>query len=437
MKASTSALGPSFLRAWRQRFTIRTRLTVAFTALLGVAGAAIVFTVTVFMRTVPEYVTVGVQEERSGDFASAPDVGAASLRLGSDAAPAQGIVLRDPAAILNTSFVVSLIVLAVLVATGAAVAWVISGKMLRPLQAINQAAKLASTGSLDHRVALQGPKDELHDLSDTFDMMLGRLDDAFQTHRRFAANASHELRTPLAATETMLEVALSDPNITAEELRTVASRVLETNRRNAETVEALLALTEIEYLPRTHEPVSLHTLIQDVLASTRGEAMAMDLTLQVTLTPCMVVGDEAVLRQALTNLITNAIRHNQHGGVVEIAASDATDEVQILIENTGHPLTNERIQQLREPFARGDGRVEGGRRGHGLGLAIATTAVESHGGDVCLTPRTGGGMTALITFPTSTEIDLPAPRCGEVLTSKVTARTGADTSAELITQADT
>lgn len=397
----TESLRPSLLNAWHRRFTIRTRLTVAFTTLVGLAGVGIVFIVTLFMRTVPTYMTVSARE---GEYAKGP-LGAATE--GGDI-PADGIVLSNPAGILNTSLVVSVIVLIILVGAGAFVAWVISGKMLQPLQVINSAAQRASTGALDHRVALQGPKDELHDLSTTFDMMLSRLEDAFQAHQRFAANASHELRTPLAAIETMLEVALSDPAISASDLRVVAEKVLASNRRNTETVEALLALTEVGARPLDRAPVELATLVRDVVSHSRAEADRANINMTLTARDADVAGEEALIRQAVTNIVTNAIRHNHDDGVVEITVAPAHDHALIRVESSGAVLTNERISELREPFARGAGRIETGRRGHGLGLTIATTIIDSHGGRLSLAPRHGGGLVALMAFPRL----VPAPPQG-------------------------
>lgn len=387
------------LQSWRNRFTIRTRLTVAFSVLFGLAGSIFVLIVTTFMRVVPDYVSV-----RATDVPDASDAQFAAPIQGDvveGSLPVAGFTLNSAQSILNTSLVVSIVVLIILIAVGAAVSWIIAGKMLRPLQAINRAAQLASTGSLDHRVGLRGPKDELQDLSDTFDMMLARLDEAFQSHKRFAANASHELRTPLASTETMLEVALSDPDITVDELRMISGRVLETNRRNAQTVEALLSLAQIGAQPVAREPVDLKRLVGEVVATVSEEAQAMKVDLIPVLREGTILADETLLRPALINLVTNAVRHNDEGGLVEITLGQVGGATALRVENTGQVLSPERIAQLREPFARGAGRVAFSAtrpRGSGLGLAIATTAIEAQGGTLILMPRTGGGLVALISM---------------------------------------
>ncbi|GAA1230402.1 two-component system sensor histidine kinase VanS [Microbacterium phyllosphaerae] len=393
-------ISTSIVRAWRRRFTFRARLTVAFTTLFGIAGITIVLVVTVFMRTIPVY-TPAVATR--GEVTEAVPLSEVEESLpagaGSVAVSADGIVLRDPAGILNVSFIVSLVVLTILIAAGAVAAWFIAGRMLRPLQAINHAAQLASTGTLSHRVGLQGPNDELRDLSDTFDMMLGRLDDAFQSHQRFAANASHELRTPLATTQTLLEVALADPEASAAELREVAARVLATNKSNTEIIEALLSLADIGTRSVGEDPVDLGALMNEVVATARDEADAACIEVRVVTRRTVTVGDTALLRQAFMNLVLNAIRHNLPGGYVEVLVTPTASGPTIRVENTGPALASARLDALREPFARGSGRVETERRGHGLGLAIAATAIEHQQGTLTLTPRTAGGVIAFVALP--------------------------------------
>ena len=110
------------------------------------------------------------------------------------------------------------------------------GRALRPLQAINSVAQRAASGDLEQKVAATGPRDEIRDLSDTVDDMLTQLERSFKEHQGFSANASHELRTPIATTQTLLDVALTDPHLDLPTLRTVAKRVYATNKRNTETV---------------------------------------------------------------------------------------------------------------------------------------------------------------------------------------------------------
>lgn len=416
--APVTARGPALhnrsLLGWRPRLTIRTRLTLAFTALLAVAGLLMVLIVNVFMRTVPTYVV-----SRPTPIAALPTPivpsGDSWGDTGTVDTPSRStsIALTSPVDILDTTFIVSAVVLVLVLLVGALLAWMLAGRMLRPLQTINRAAQMAGTGSFDHRVGLEGPRDEVRDLSETFDDMLSKLDRSFQSHRRFAANASHELRTPLATTQTLLEVALADPDLPVDELRTVARRVLETNRRNIETVEALLDLADIDQRPLAPELVDLTGLVDRVLADASREIEARRIRVHSTgFCPIVVNGDEVLLRQALSNLVRNAVRHNVGGGNIWVELSEDAGHVRLRVQNTGPVITAERSAELTEPFRRGAGRTaspEESVRGHGLGLAIVSSVVHAHEGTLELTPRAGGGLVVKITLHASDDYGLAEP----------------------------
>lgn len=389
------------LSRWRPHLTFRTRLTLTFTALVATAGVLTVTIATVFMRTVPIYSLPVAVAEQSFEPTTPTNPGAGDEA--GEMAQATAIMLRTPAEILNTTLVVSLLALVVVISAGALIAWIIAGRMLRPLKAVNTAAQLAGTGSLDHRIGLGGPHDEVRDLADTFDTMLERLDYSFTTTRRFAANASHELRTPLATTQTMLEVALADPDLDTIELRAVAERVLETNRRGIETVDALLDLAELDALDIAANEIDLVPLVQTALREERESIAAARLTISVeSPASALVQGDSVLLRQAILNLMRNAIRHNIQEGMIRLTIRRNAGMVVLSLENTGEMLSEALVEELKEPFARSKGRVAGeGKRGHGLGLAIVESVVRVHRGSLRLSPRTGGGLIAQVEIPES------------------------------------
>lgn len=382
----------SRIARWCPGLTIRSRLTVSFVALVATAGIAMVIIVYVFMLVVPTY---GVSRGPANEALETV------LPLEQPAETAYTVApftLDSPIDILNTTVAVSAAVLAILIAAGVALAWYLSGRILRPLQAINEAAQLASTGSFDHRVGLDGPQDELRDLSNTFDHMLTRLDVAFQAHQRFAANASHELRTPIAATHTMLEVALADPDISHRELRQVAERVFETNRRNGQLVDALLELAELGQRQLCTGAIDMPAMINDTLAQYDTAVRERCIHVRATLGKARAFGDEVLLRHAVTNLVSNAVRHNLIGGFLEIETSRVDDSVLIRVENSGTELSASRVAQLTEPFARGAGRTAptSGGSGHGLGLALVSTIADAHRAHLILQPRPGGGLVATL-----------------------------------------
>uniref|UniRef100_UPI003F57EC46 sensor histidine kinase n=1 Tax=Actinomyces timonensis TaxID=1288391 RepID=UPI003F57EC46 len=287
-------------------------------------------------------------------------------------------------------------VLALLVVLSGTVGWVLAGRMLRPLSSMNTAANLAASGDLSQRLALVGPHDEIHDLADTFDHMLTSLERSLRAHRRFAANASHELRTPLATAQTMIEVALSDPSASAEDLRRVLGRVLETNRSNRETIDALLDLADAQSGRLAREDVDMEATVRNALGLVAPQIAERGLRLSTHLLPARVPGDPVLLRQGVTNLLRNAVRYNTDGGRITVGMAHLADGVRLTIRNDGPQAPPESVDSLREPFVRGEGRGRTRGSGHGLGLAIVTAVATAHGGQLSLSANPTGGMTAVL-----------------------------------------
>ena len=379
--------------------TIRTRLTLTFTALVAIAGLFTVGIVTVFMRTIPVYALPDTVATRIPEQAGATSSSAATVTA--DVAQPTGLTLRTTTDILDTTLVVSLLAVLLVVAVAALSAWIIAGRMLRPLKTINAAAQQAGAGTLDHRIGMVGPRDELRDLADTFDSMLDRLDRSFATTQRFAANASHELRTPLATTQTMLEVALSDPDIGADDLRAVAERVLETNRRGIAIVAALLELAEHDQWDVEFQDLDLVPLIESALDDERSTIEASGIAVTIELPASAPVrGDAVLLRQAVVNVVHNSVRYNRPGGLIRICGHSDESTMTLTIENTGDDVTEQITGTLTEPFVRGTGRIAGtSDRGYGLGLAIVDSIVRLHQGTLTLQPRAGGGLAVTIELP--------------------------------------
>jgi two-component system sensor histidine kinase VanS len=393
------------LIGWRPRLTVRARLTLVFTALVAIAGVAMVVVVSIFMRTVPTYVDATAAyrpasiEVTSDNVISSESEGFDGAEWG-EAAPT--IALSTPSEILTTTLVVAVIALVLVVVAGAVSAWIMAGRLLRPLRAINDAAQLAGTGSFDHRVGLAGPRDELHDLSDTFDDMLERLDRSFAASQRFAANASHELQTPLAATQTMLEVALADPTADATELRAVAQRVLETNRRNIETVESLLELSGVEGRSASVVEVPLASVVRAEFGLVQDEVREREVRVTMVLDDtATTLGTTVLVRHAVGNLVRNAVRHNIRGGTIEARLESVGDVIEFRLTNTGTVIPEASLGSLTEPFTRTAGRTAGG--GHGLGLAIVASAARALGGNIHLEANPGGGMASTLTLPRGSE----------------------------------
>ena len=293
---------------------------------------------------------------------------------------------------------VAIVVMIALLAFGLAGGWLLAGRMLAPLDRISRAAQLAAQGSLSHRVALEGPRDEFRDLADVFDSMLDRLEAHVAEQQRFAANASHELRTPLAISQTLLEVARTDPD---RDVDALISRLQEVNTRAIDLTEALLLLSRADRRAFTREIVDLSLLAEDAVEQLLPLADRRGLTIEVGGEPAMVRGSSALLLQLATNLVHNALVHNlSFGGGVAVRTHTLPHAVALVVENTGEPITAHRVTTLVEPFQRGAERTRSEDHvGVGLGLAIAQRITEAHDGTLVLTPRTEGGLIVTVWLP--------------------------------------
>jgi two-component system sensor histidine kinase VanS len=290
-----------------------------------------------------------------------------------------------------------------LLAFGLVGGWFLAGRVLRPLDSITRAARLAADGSLDHRIRLPGRSDEFRELADTFDHMLARLQEHDARQRRFAATASHELRTPLAITQTLLDVARNDPETDTAAL---VDKLYQVNARAVELTNALLLLSRADAGAFDREPVDLSLLAEEVTETLLPLADTHRVDLQTSGDPAPTVGSPALLLQLVTNLVHNAIVHNlPDGGTVTLSTAVGPGSVSLVVENTGEQLDPRFVATLAEPFQRGTARIHDDQAGVGLGLAIATSIVRAHGGTLTLEPRTSGGLRATVRLPRTA----PAP----------------------------
>lgn len=374
-----------------RRLTIRTRLTLSYAGLVTGCGAVLIALVYLYMRFVPNYHITPARELTPELYRSTGPAG--------EARPANAIQITSAEDFLDNLLIASAVALVLLAILGGTVGWLMAGRIIKPLGAINAAANRASTGTLDHRIDLGGPDDEIHNLADTFNRMLESLERSFAAHRRFAANASHELRTPLATTKTMIDVALADPDADRAELRRLAERVREVNRASVETVDALLDLADADSGTSARAPVDLAGMAHDVVTRLADEATAADVELTATGPPCVTLGDPVLLRQALTNLVRNAIRHNVPAGHATVQVTADHDRACVTVTNTGPQVPRESLDALTEPFVRGAGRTLTRGSGHGLGLAIVSAVTTAHNGTLALHPNVDGGLTVHLDLP--------------------------------------
>jgi signal transduction histidine kinase len=285
---------------------------------------------------------------------------------------------------------------------GVAGAYVVAGRALRPLQQVTATARRLSGETLDERLHYAGADDEVAELAKTFDAMLDRLGDAFETQKRFVANASHELRTPLAVMRTEIDVTAGDPDADVDEFRRMANVVRDASIRANSLVESLLLLarTEAQAGRRLARkvPADLSTGVASAVSGVRKEAGRLSLDISTELEPAPVVGDPSLLDRLAGNLVENAVRYNHLNGQLWVRTGSDDKLAWLVVGNTGFEVDAGDVPRLFEPFRRG-GRERTGARGSGLGLSIVRAICEAHGGAVSAVALDGGGLEVTVSLP--------------------------------------
>ncbi len=365
--------------------SVRLKLTLSYAGFLMLAGVLMLAAVWLFLlRYVPEHALI---VPSSADMHGVFPVRSNLLHVFAPRA----------AAVLGFLLVFSLVG-----------GWFLAGRMLAPLTRITDATRLAATGSLSHRIELKGRDDEFRELADTFDAMLAQLEAHVSEQQRFAANASHELRTPLAITQTLLDVARTDPNRDGGELD---ERLRAVNARAIDLTEALLLLSRAGRRSFTREQVDLSLIAEEATETLLPLAEDRGLTIKTTGDPTPTLGSHALLLQLSTNLVHNAIVHNlPEQGTVWVTTSAQPKRVVLTVENTGEQLTPQLVDTLAEPFQRGTRSIRSDHEGVGLGLAIVKSIAQAHDGTLALAPRPAGGLRVSVQLPASSPHSAGWPR---------------------------
>jgi len=391
----------------RPRLTVRARLTLLYTGLFAACGAIVV---AVSYAQVAQLPAQGQSGQGNGRPPSAADLAGFAAQCRSEEQsthPDPGVLAKCAAYFqqqgaqgqrdltLSHLLQYSLITLAVVIALAAILGWIFSGRALRPVHRITTAARAASEHNLSARVAPTGPRDELRELAETFDEMLGRLQAAFESQQRFIANASHELRTPLAVMRATVDVVLDNPDSTPGDLRGMAADIRAEVDHGEHLIGALLILARNDRGLTIHEEVDLATVAEDVLDA----AGLGDLRVHATLEPAVISGDPVLAERLIANLVDNAVQYNVAGGDVWITTRTTAGSSQLTVVNTGPVISPADAGRIFQPFQRLSDRTS--HDGSGLGLAIVASIATIHGGTATARPRDDGGLSVTVTIPSA------------------------------------
>jgi len=279
--------------------------------------------------------------------------------------------------------------------------WLVAGRVLRPLRTITAKTRDISASNLHERLDVRGPDDELKELGDTIDGLLGRLDAAFRSQRQFVANASHELRTPLARQRTLAQVALSDPDASADSLRAAHERILASGEQQEQLIDALLTLSRAQSAAVSPRVMDLAAVAGELLAVRRADAEAYGVRVVPSFEPALLSGDPRLVERLVANLIDNAVRHNVEGGAVWVRTGLRSGSAWLAVSNDGPVVDPEQVDRLYGPFERLGAERTARGEGFGLGLCIVRAVAAAHDATLRTAARPTGGLSIEVRFPAS------------------------------------
>jgi signal transduction histidine kinase len=242
------------------------------------------------------------------------------------------------------------------------VGWVMSGRVLKPVEAITTVAKQIQASDLSRRIALEGPDDELTRLADTFDGMLDRLDNAFSSQRRFLADTSHDLRTPLAVIQANVELVADDPEASIAEWEEAGGIVRRNTEKMSKMIDGLLAAARLQTGKSQAVSLDLAELVEAKATEFTPVAADRGITVHAEVAPTVVEGVEVPLDRALSNLLENAQRVAPEGSTIKLGSGVVEGWAWMAVEDHGPGLPTELEDRI------------------GLGLSIVTQIAEAHGG---------------------------------------------------------
>jgi signal transduction histidine kinase len=372
---------------------VRGRLTLLYGGLFLASGVALLaLTYVLVERTFP------IVDQTFTGLGSGKITGA--IPNGRPSSPAGAAALADHLRNedLHHLLVDSSIALSVMVVVSIVLGWLVAGRVLRPLRLITATTRQISEDNLHERLALEGPPDELRDLSDTIDGLLARLEAAFEAQRRFAANASHELRTPLTVGRTLLEMVLGDPDATVESYRAVCQDVLETGEQQEQLIESLLILARSQRGLDYRQPLDLAAIAAGVAHSRQPAPDGQKVRLDVTVSAAALSGDPYLVERLVSNLVDNALHYNVPGGNVHVTVDTQAGQARLKVTNTGPIVPPDQLNRLLQPFQRLTAHRAGRHDRLGLGLSIVQAITTAHGARLTLHPGDGGGLDIEVRF---------------------------------------
>ena len=299
----------------------------------------------------------------------------------------------------------SVIATTIIILLSSVCTYFLTKKTLTPLQKLTSEVSQIQAQNLSTQLAVPNSKDEIAQLTSSFNEMLTRLDNAFSTQKQFSANAAHELRTPLAVLQTNLEVFEKKQEPEMVEYQQLFTMIKEQTARLSQLVGTLLDMTNLKSVPRTDQ-VSLEELVDEVFCDLDPVAEKAGISIHFDDSSSQdshtdVTGSYVLLYRAVYNLVENAIKYNRPNGSVTVSVKEKNGQAMILVKDTGIGISPKNQKKIFDPFFRVDKSRSRAMGGAGLGLALVDSIAREHGGSVKVLESNEKGSIIALMLPVS------------------------------------
>ncbi|TRW25043.1 HAMP domain-containing histidine kinase [Criibacterium bergeronii] len=284
----------------------------------------------------------------------------------------------------------SLLITAIITCISSIIVYFLVGYFLKPLKKFNKQLQNIQVKNLQEPIPLTSNSVEIVKITDTFNEMLKRINDAFSAQKQFSANAAHELRTPIAVMQTQIEVLKKNYNSDISDYKDVTNMVATQTERLSQVIDILLEMTQLQTAEKK-DMISLYELIEEVICDLSAVAEQKNVEIIQKSGDAKLLGNEMLIYRAIYNLIENAIKYNIEGGNVSVEIEEDEKYAKVIVIDTGKGIDKNNWKQIFEPFFRVDKSRSRSMGGAGLGLALVKEIALRHAGDVCVVNSNNNG----------------------------------------------
>ncbi|MEN8077818.1 HAMP domain-containing sensor histidine kinase [Clostridioides difficile] len=394
------------------KFTLKWKFTILTVIIMTIASGVLVTAINYDVnRRIPELTSIIIAEtevnpiangDRINNFGLAENIEPYSyIYEYGDINPTYPDAIQGAVGItVSNIYTTSIIAFIIIIILGAFTTYFIVNRALKPVVRLNNNIKEINENNLTANLDVKGANDEIKELTISFNKMLAKLDNAFESQKRFNSSIAHELKTPLAVVKTNIDVLNSSHNKSIEEYEEILNVVEKSILKMNSMIETLLEIVRQENAP-LNESVNVSNILDDAVEdlSVIADKNNISIDSEINEIEHEILGNEILLYRAFYNMIENSIKYNKVNGKVKVLCKKEKDNIEVVISDSGKGIEEEKLGKIFEPFYRCEGVNISSQNGVGLGLALTKSAIMIHGGTIEVKSNINEGSEFIIKLP--------------------------------------